>query len=211
MMAAAGMAAWTKEDETMKRYGFSTEIRATSDTGMVLAGRAIVYDKPTVLYRAGGVDYKEQIDSHALESADLSDVVLRYNHSNGFTVFARTRNRSLQLEQRPDGLYMTANLQSDIQQHRDIHSLVKSGLVDKMSFAFAAADNGDEYDRGTHTRTVTNIRKLFDLSVVDQPAYDQTFVEARNQTEQYIDQVVNLEDYRESTRIKIYLLRRTIS
>lgn len=187
----------------MKQYGFSSELRASGDTGMVLEGRAIVFNVPTVLYEMGGIKYQEIISNRALDNTDLTDVVLRYNHSGEYTILARTRNKSLQLEKRLDGLYMKANLQPDISQHQDVYNAVKSGLVDKMSFAFVTAEGGDSYDQTGHVRTINAVRKLFDLSVVDIPAYDATFVEARSQIEQYI----NIEEIRSATLIRLNLLR----
>ncbi len=138
-----------------------------------------------MLWEYDGIQYKEVIDSHALDRTDFSDVVLRYNHAEGFTVLARTRNRSLELEKRPDGLYFRAELQPEIQAHRDLFAAVKAGLIDKMSFGFRIADDGDEYDRTTHTRRILNIARIYDLSLVDFPAYEQTFVEARSRLEQF--------------------------
>src|SRR5690606_10060521 len=100
-----------------KIFSFSPapELRALDDdSSMALEGRAVVFEQPTVLYEIDGIQYKEIIDSRALDQTDLSDVVLRYNHAEGFTVLARTRNRSLELEKRPDGLYFRAELQPEI-------------------------------------------------------------------------------------------------
>ena len=52
-----------------------------------------------------------------------------------------------------------------------------------MSFAFTVADDGEEYDAETHTRRVTKIRKLYDVSAVDMPAYEQTSISARKSFE----------------------------
>ncbi len=169
-----------------KIFGLSPafEIRTASDGNkLALEGRAIVFEQPTVLWEYDGIQYKEVIDSRALDRTDLSDVVLRYNHAEGFTVLARTRNRSLELEKRPDGLYFRAELQPDIQAHRDLFAAVKAGLIDKMSFGFRVAE--DEYDRTTHTRRILNIARIYDLSLVDFPAYEETFVEARSRLEQF--------------------------
>lgn len=119
-------------------------------------------------------------------------------------MLARTRNRSLTLEKRSDGLYMAANLQHDIPEHRSLHAAVRSGLVDKMSFGFAVADGGSTYDSSTHTRTVTAIRKLYEVSIVDQPSYEQTYVEARSRLEPHIDE----DQYREALKIRANLLRK---
>ena len=112
-----------------KIFGFSpVEIRTSNDNSkMTLEGRAIVFNQPTVLYEYDGIEYKEIIEPSALDQTDLSDVVLRYNHSEGFTVLARTRNGSLRLTKRTDGLYMIAELQENITAHRDLYEAVKAG------------------------------------------------------------------------------------
>ena len=104
----------------------------------------------------------------------MSDVVLRYNHNDTFMVLARTRNGSLKLNVDSTGLMMDAQLQDDITDHRNIFNAIKSGLIDKQSFAFVVAE--DDYDYDTDTRTITKIRKVFDVSVVDQPFYNATDV-----------------------------------
>ena len=67
-----------------------------------------------------------------------------------------------------------ATLQDDITEQRDIFNAIKSGLIDKQSFAFVVDE--DEYDYDTDTRTITRIGKVFDVSVVDQPFYNETDV-----------------------------------
>ena len=89
---------------------------------------------------------------------------------------ARTRNNSLELKKDEKGLYMRATL-IDTQSNKDIYKSIKSGLLDKMSFAFIV--DKDEYDYDTDTRKILSIEKLFDVSVVDMPFYDATSVYAR--------------------------------
>ena len=145
---------------------FRTE--ETEDNKMEIKGYAAVFNSPETY------SYTEVIDSKAFDEADLSDVVLRYNHEDTFMVLARTRNKSLQLDVDEKGLFMDAVLQDDIQSHKDIFNAIKSGLIDKQSFAFVVDE--DEYDYDTDTRTITKIGKVFDVSVVDQPFYNATDV-----------------------------------
>lgn len=57
-----------------------------SDEDMVIEGYAAVYDSPTVLWTdEDGTQYKEVIERGAFSAADLSNVVLRYNHSPAWT------------------------------------------------------------------------------------------------------------------------------
>ena len=115
----------------------------------------------------------------------MSDVVLRYNHNDSFMVLARTRNKSLELEVDDKGLMIDAVLQDDITDHKNIYNAIKSGLIDKQSFAFSVEE--DIYDYDTDTRTITKIGKLYDVSVVDQPFYNATDVSvARKQNEEFL-------------------------
>jgi HK97 family phage prohead protease len=151
----------------------------TEDNKMEIKGYAVVFNSPETY------GYTEVIDSRALDETDMSDVVLRYNHNDSFMVLARTRNKSLQLEKDDKGLKIDAVLQDDITDHRNIFNAIKSGLIDKQSFAFTVDE--DEYDYDTDTRTITKIGKLFDVSVVDQPFYNATDVSiARNESDEFL-------------------------
>lgn len=61
---------------------------------------------------------------------------------------------------------------------RSYYNDVKAGLIDKMSFAFTAS--GEEWDQTTRTRKITAIERLFDVSLVSFPAYEQSEVHARS-------------------------------
>lgn len=140
-----------------------------SDDGkMEIKGYAAVFNSPETY------GYTEVISSRAFDEADMSDVVLRYNHNDSFMVLARTRNHSLELNVDEKGLFIDATLQDDITDHKNIFNAIKSGLIDKQSFAFVVDE--DEYDYDTDTRTITKIGKVYDVSVVDQPFYNATDV-----------------------------------
>lgn len=156
-----------------------TEYRAASwesGEGEKITGYAVVFDQRTVLYKdpITGLEYGEIIDRHALDSADLSDVILRYDHEG--RVLARTRNGSLRLTVDNHGLLIEADM-SGTDEARSYYNDVKAGLIDKMSFAFTAS--GEEWEQETRTRRVTVIDRLFDVSIVSFPAYEQTEVHAR--------------------------------
>ena len=146
---------------------------------MRIEGYAVVFNSPETY------SYTEVIDEHALDEADMSDVVLRYNHNDSFMVLARTRNKSLELNVDEKGLMIDAKLQDDITDHRNIYNAIKSGLIDKQSFAFTVDE--DEYDYDTDTRTIKKIGRLFDVSVVDQPFYNSTDVSiARDENDEFL-------------------------
>ena len=146
---------------------------------MEIKGYAAVFNSPETY------SYTEVISDKAFNDADMSDVVLRYNHNDSFMVLARTRNNSLKLNVDEKGLYIDATLQDDITDHRNIFNAIKSGLIDKQSFAFVVDE--DEYDYDTDTRTITKIGKVFDVSVVDQPFYNATDVQVASENESFLD------------------------
>ena len=161
-----------KEKEIRK---IDMQFRAESDDDgeMRIKGYAAVFNSPETY------GYTEVIDSKAVDEADMSDVVLRYNHNDSFMVLARTRNKSLKLDVDKKGLFMDAVLQKNITDHVNVYNAIDSELIDKQSFAFTVEE--DVYDYDTDTRTITKIGKLFDVSVVDQPFYNATDVSvARN-------------------------------
>lgn len=152
----------------IRKLDMQFRAESAEDGEMRIKGYAAVFNSPETYA------YTEVIDSKAFDDADMSDVVLRYNHNDSFMVLARTRNKSLELEVDEKGLYMDAKLQEDITDHKNIFNAIKSELIDKQSFAFTVAE--DEYDYDTDTRTITKIGKVFDVSVVDQPFYNATDV-----------------------------------
>lgn len=139
-------------------------------------GRAVVFDTPTVLFSSGGVDYKEQIDRNAFEGCQMDDVIFVYNHEGA--VMARTRNGTLELDIREDGLYIKARLDGT-QAGRDLYESIKGGYIDRMSFSFTVRE--EAYDSENHTWTVRRIKRLYDTSAVSMPAYEDTSISARKQ------------------------------
>lgn len=167
--------------ETAKREIRFAELRALDQApeqeGMVVEGRAVVYESPTVMWEYDGVKYYEVIARGALDGADMKDVPLKYNHSDHFMVLARTRNKTLELTTDDQGLTVRATL-ADTTAGHDLYALIKRGDVDKMSFAFTVTE--ESYNQDTHTRTITKIKRLWDVSAVDTPAYADTSLSARD-------------------------------
>lgn len=147
---------------------------------MLIEGYAIIYEKPAT-HTYGKYKFTEVIKRGALDFTDMLDVPMRYNHNDTFCIMARTRNNSLQLIKDDIGLKITAEL-INTQSNRDIYKSIQEGLIDKMSFAFDVNVNGDiwEHKENETIRTVTNIKKLYDVSVVDTPFYDSTSIYARS-------------------------------
>lgn len=180
---AVCLAQFNKKDQKMAeipREIRMAEIRAlepADQNEMIVEGRAIVYDSPTVMYEIDGIKYYEVIQRGALEGADLRDVPFKYNHSNSVMVMARTRNKTLELIPDDQGLLVRAKL-ANTTAGRDLYELIRRGDVDKMSFAFTVEK--DEYDRDTRTRRILRFKRIWDVSAVDTPAYQDTYISARS-------------------------------
>jgi HK97 family phage portal protein/HK97 family phage prohead protease len=168
------------------RHDWAFEVRASEmggeQSGMWVEGRAIVYDTETMMFENEGNKYYERIVSGALDNADISEVVMRYNHSPNNLVIARhvssRPNRSnLQLIPDSQGLMIRADL-SKTESGRQLYEAIQAGLVDRMSFAFTIEE--ESYNKDTRTLSILKIKKLWDVSAVDTPAYDTTSIYARD-------------------------------
>ncbi|MFH5880890.1 HK97 family phage prohead protease [Liberiplasma polymorphum] len=148
------------------------------DGVMTLEGYAIVFNQETLI---GDEDYGfiEEVDARALTESVIKDVPMKYNHMDNFLIIARTKNNSLQLSIDEIGLKVRAEL-LDTNTNQDIYKMVRSGLLDKMSFAFTVDEQEWNYEGKIPKRKITKINRLYDVSVVDTPAYDQTSIYARS-------------------------------
>ena len=168
-----------------------------------IEGRAIHYSTPALIRGAGSggkiTEWYEVIDPAALASCDMGDVPMLLEHDRK-QIIARSRGGSLQFRNKPDGLYIRAQMLTG--KGREVWESVRAGLLTAFSFAFPV-DSGIVRD-GTHEglplMRVTEIRKLLDVSVVYDPAYKGAFANARS-----VDMVENLL-HRERTKQKIKIL-----
>lgn len=169
--------------ETRIIDGAQFEIREDDDGVKSLEGYAALYNEPTFLDLDETV--RETIKPGAFDNSlkDKPDVVARVQHEGGLSVIGRTRNGSLSLTSDAKGLRYRVSPLPDTQAARDVHTLVRDGLITQSSFAFSP--------RGTEGQTVTreangmvNIElvdiNVHDVAPVSNPAYTGTSVEARS-------------------------------
>lgn len=144
------------------------------DSEYYVEGYATKFE-PYVLFERDGIKVYEHIDKNALDGADLSDVIMQYDHTG--RVLARQSNGSLQIESDDTGLFVAADL-SGSTASRELFEDIDKGLVTKMSWAFTIADS--EYDKDTRTRVIKRIGKVYDVSAVSIPANNDTLINARS-------------------------------
>lgn len=173
------------------------------DEGYIVEGYAALFDAPYVLWEdEDGKKYSEVISKDAFGNTDLSDVVFLFNHEG--KPFARLKNDTLQLTFDEKGIKVRADLSSTASS-RDMYEEIKTGLVDKMSWAFTIRPEGDEFDRKTLTRTVKDVKKIYDVSAVTFPANPNTEISARNYFNGVIEvmEAERLQRQKEINKIKI--------
>ena len=132
------------------------------------------------------------------ELINRSDVIYNLNHNSSvLNVLGRFRNSekdTLKLELRADGVYNSCDLPQTTAAN-DALELIKRGDINGQSFAFEDdwedTENGVSYERTNETidgkevwiRHVKKIVGLYDVSIVTHPAYEQTSVTTRENSE----------------------------
>lgn len=149
-------------------------------TDYYVEGYATTFDSPYLLFEfSDGWKYYERIDSHALDGADMSDVIMQYDHSG--RVFARQSNKSLIIQPDNVGLFVCADL-GKTDAARGLYQDIDAGMINKMSWAFTVLKDSITEDREarTITRDIQQIKKVYDVSAVSRPANEDTEISARN-------------------------------
>lgn len=145
---------------------------------MVLEGYAIVFEEETLI---GDEErgFKELISRNSLKNTNMKDVPMKYNHCDSVLILARTKNKSLTLSVDEKGLKVRAEL-INTNSNSDVYKMVKAGLLDKMSFAFTVKKQSWDRSGDIPVRRIEEIDRLYDVSVVDLPAYDGTSIYSRS-------------------------------
>lgn len=166
-----------RPDRMTRRFDF--QLRSEQPEGqetpeLWVEGYAARFRSPTVLFEMDGLEYREQIAADAFTDCKMDDVIFNYNH--GGKVMARTRNKTLQLTVDENGLFIRARLDGT-EEGRKLYDEISKGYIDRMSFQFTIGS--EAYDRENRTWTILRVKRLYDVSAVDIPAYDDTSINAR--------------------------------
>lgn len=173
-----------KDQRECRSYDFEVRAKKDEKHGAYIEGHPIVYgDK----YDCCGM-FEETIDEGALDNTDLKDVRLLVNHNTDMIPLARSRNNndnsSMQLKVEKDGMYIRANL--DVEKNNDakaLYSAIKRGDITGMSFMFQVnGEKWDDLDSDYPKRHITSISKVYEVSAVTFPAYENTSINARSKS-----------------------------
>lgn len=180
------------------------EIQESDEGKLLVEGYATTFNEPYTLYDGRYYKVIEQIDPHAFDECDMSDVIMQYDHEG--RVFARNKNETLELSVDEKGLKIRADL-GGTEIGKQLYEEIKGGYTDKMSFGFTVGEDKKEYvmdyENGveTCTRTITKVKKLFDVSAVSLPANDMTSISARRFSDGVIEKI-KAERLERANRIK---------
>jgi uncharacterized protein len=161
----------SKEPE-VRTNSVDFEVRAEGD-GMTFTGYASVFNSPSedlggfIEYVAPGA-FKRSLQSR-------NEVKLLWNHDSGEPL-ASLRGGTMQLVEDNRGLKVTAQLPNTTR-GRDIAELLRTKVIDSMSFGFNVIR--DSWASDGKTRTLESVR-LFEVSIVSFPAYEATVAQVRS-------------------------------
>lgn len=158
------------------------ETRDGDNGEMIVEGYATTFNSRYLLYEDSYYAIDEEIAASAFDEADMSDVIMQYDHEG--RVFARNKNGTLELKVDGHGLRIRAHLEGT-EIGKQLYQEIRGGYTDKMSFGFTVAKDErtteEDHDTGKITvhRRITSIKKLYDVSAVSLPANDTTEISAR--------------------------------
>ena len=194
----------------MSNYGkelrsYSFELRSAHDEkhGDMITGTPIVFNQRTEL-----MCWDETIAPGALDKTDLRDVRFLVNHDTSMIPLARSRNNNenstMQMTVADDGLHIRVDLDTEGNaEARSLYSAVSRGDISGMSFMFRVdSDEWEDLDSERPLRTITGISKVFEVSAVTWPAYEQTSIEARSCAKELESSASVLESAREAKAAK---------
>lgn len=183
---------------------FDFEVRAdqNEEHGHFISGTPIVYNAPTDMGW-----YQETIADGALDMTDLRDVRFLVNHNTDMIPLARSRNNNenstMQMRVVPnEGMEIRVDL--DTENNADakaLYSAVERQDISGMSFMFSVnGDNWEDLESEYPKRTITSIGKVFEVSAVTFPAYEQTSIQARGLADALESAKASLESARAEKR-----------
>ncbi|MEE0265923.1 MAG: HK97 family phage prohead protease [Acutalibacteraceae bacterium] len=184
--------------ETAKKLNGVFEVRTSDESD-----KAIIYGRPIVYERTADMHYYDEIISRgALDEADLSDICLLVNHESRMIPLARycsnSANNSLELTVDENGLAFQTELDIENNQRaRELYSAIKRGDITHMSFAFTVKEEEWlDIDTEKPTRRINKVKKVYEISAVNRPAYNDTSINARGALEEARNDINRTEQLR---------------
>ena len=169
----------------------TAENEEAPDERKMVTGYASTFNEPYTLFEDESWRFNEVVDARAFDNTDMSDVIMQYDHEG--RVFARMSNNTLTVTPDEKGLLIEADL-GGTELGRQLFEEIRGGYTNKMSFGFTVdgedyLDTKDVDGKALTVRTITSVRKLYDVSAVSLPANDATSISVRSLTDGEIERI----------------------
>ena len=165
----------------MNKVEIRCELRSENG-GRHISGKAISFDT-----QSNDIGFIEILHRGCIsqELIDSSNIVFLYNHDYNQVIARANKGKgTLNIDLRDDGVYFDLEVPNTTMGN-DLLENIRLGNITQCSFGFSYANEEgaykDEKIDDVWYRNVYKIGKLYDLSAVTYPAYDDTYVNARMQ------------------------------
>lgn len=145
---------------------------------LIIEGYFVVFNQPYYMDEWS----EEVVCTGAFDGCDTSDVRALVDHLSHL-VLGRSTAQTLTFQIDDTGLFATIRINAKDTDAMNLYARVQRGDVDQASFGFAWAEDGVVWESlpdGRARRSILRIEKLWEISVCTFPAYEQTFVAARD-------------------------------
>lgn len=158
-----------------RTFGTDFQIRAEGDE-LYIEGYFAVFDKPYVMFD----DNYETVAPGAFADTLNGDIRCLINHDTRL-VLGRTKSKTLELREDEFGLWGRVLINPNDQDAMNLYERVKRGDVSQCSFGFdILAEETEFLENGVLHWIIKSVR-LYEVSVVTFPAYEDTGVVARQE------------------------------
>lgn len=145
---------------------------------LIIEGYFVVFDQPFNMDEWS----EEVVRPGAFDGCDMSDVRALVDHLSHL-VLGRSTAQTLTFQIDDTGLFASIRINARDTDAMNLYARVQRGDVDQASFGFEWAEDGVVWDYlpdGRARRSILRIVKLWEISVCTFPAYEQTYVAARD-------------------------------
>lgn len=168
--------------EDIEIRSFSIELRSDGVTPPRIEGYAAVFNSPSEEM----FGFREVIEPGFFDDVLGDDVRALFNHNRDY-VLGRKSNGTLALSQDDKGLRVEIDPPNTAIINDLVLAPMRRGDISQMSFAFTVKPNGDDWreENGQLFRVLKKggALRLYDVSVVTEPAYPQTSAAVRSKVE----------------------------
>lgn len=178
------------------------ELRNDGESNEIIEGYALKFDK----WSDDLGWFREKLASESLEKTDMSNVTALFNH-NESQILGRS---GINLELDVDNIGLRFKVKpTDTSYSRDLMENIRQGVINQCSFAFTVSREQDSeewrenLESGIYERTIKNIDKLYDVSVVTTPAYPDTEAVVGARSKELVDK---LEMRKQNKEIELLML-----